>query len=93
MTVTVDLPQHIELAYIAAAEAKGVPVDVLVRDVLLSHLCDAQAVPETISPAHQWVEEDGVSVLRTGQRISSASVDQTLDQIRRERDLTILGQY
>lgn len=37
MTVTLDLPPDIERAYLAKATAKGVPVEVLVREVLLAH--------------------------------------------------------
>lgn len=36
MTVTLDLPPHIEQAYLAEAQAKGVPLDELIRDLLLS---------------------------------------------------------
>jgi hypothetical protein len=37
MTVTLDLPPEIERAYLAKATAKGIPVEVLVREVLLAH--------------------------------------------------------
>jgi hypothetical protein len=37
MTVTLDLPPDIERAYLAKATAKGIPVEVLVREVLLAH--------------------------------------------------------
>jgi hypothetical protein len=36
MTVTLDLPSHVERAYRAEARAKGVPLDVLVREVLIA---------------------------------------------------------
>ena len=36
MNVTVNLPPHIEQAYLAEAQAKGVPVDELVREVLIA---------------------------------------------------------
>lgn len=35
--------------------------------------------------------EDGVPVLRTGKPISISVIDETLDEIRRERDHSILG--
>ena len=37
MTVTLDLPPHTEQAYRAEASARGVPVEVVVREVLLAH--------------------------------------------------------
>jgi hypothetical protein len=37
MTVTLDLPPNVERAYLAKASAKGVRVEVLVREVLLAH--------------------------------------------------------
>jgi hypothetical protein len=36
MTVTLDLPQQVEKAYRAEAQAKGVPIDELIRDVLIA---------------------------------------------------------
>ena len=36
MTVTLDLPSHIESAYRAEARAKGVPLDELMREVLIA---------------------------------------------------------
>ena len=36
MTVTLDLPPLVEAAYLAEAEAKGVPLEDLVRDVLIA---------------------------------------------------------
>jgi hypothetical protein len=36
MTVTLDLPPHIERAYLAEALAKGVPLDELMREVLIA---------------------------------------------------------
>ena len=36
MTVTVDLPPDVETAYLSEARAKGVPVDDLVREVLIA---------------------------------------------------------
>lgn len=36
MTVTLNLPPHIEQAYLAEAQAKGLSLDELVRNLLLS---------------------------------------------------------
>jgi hypothetical protein len=54
MTVTVDLPPHVEQAYVAEAEAKGVSLDELVRDVLLSQR-PFPVAPEL--PPEEWVRE------------------------------------
>ena len=36
MTVTLNLPQQVEQAYLAEAQARGLPLDVLVSEVLLA---------------------------------------------------------
>ena len=36
MTVTLNLPPHVEEAYLAEAQAKGLSLDELVRNILLS---------------------------------------------------------
>ena len=87
MTVTVNLPQKIEQAYIAAARTTGVSVDALVSDVLVSN------APVAESP--QWpelIQEHGIPVLRTGQPLDPSVIADTIDMIRRERDLSVLGQ-
>ena len=38
MTVTINLPQNVEQAYLSAAQTKGVSVDALLTDVLVSHV-------------------------------------------------------
>jgi hypothetical protein len=87
MTVTVDLPPKVEQAYVAAARAKGVSVDVLVADVLVSN------APAADSSQHpELIEEHGIPVLRTGQPLDASVVADTIDMIRRERDLSVLGQ-
>lgn len=86
MIVTVNLPQKVEQAYLAAARTRGVSVDALMADVLASH------APEVESSQHpELMDDDGIPVLRTGQPIDPSVVDDTLDRIRRERDLSVLG--
>jgi hypothetical protein len=36
MTVSLDLPPQVEQAYIATAQARGVPVDAVVREVVIA---------------------------------------------------------
>ena len=93
MSVTIHLPQHVEQAFSAAAEAKGVSIDVLVRDLLLTHLPAPQSAQEALPSCAEWVEEEGISVLRTGHPITPEVVDDTLNLIRRERELAVLGQF
>ena len=80
MTVTINLPQNVEQAYLSAAQSKGVSVAALLTDVLVSH------VPATESALRpELVEERGVPVLRTGHPLDPSMVDDILDAIRRER--------
>jgi hypothetical protein len=90
MRLTIDLPEQVEQAYQAAARAKGVSVDALVSDVLLSHTPIAVSAAQ---PAErpQLREERGIPVLRTGQPISQTTVDETIESIRREREQSVLG--
>ena len=87
MTVTINLPQNVEQAYVTAARTKGMSVDALVTDVLVSHvpMAETAQLPELI-------EEHGIPVLRTGYPLDPSVVNDTLDAIRRERDLSVLGQ-
>jgi len=54
LTVTLKLPPQVEKAYLAEAQAKGLSLDDLVRDVLLARQ-PAPSAPD-LTP-EQWVEE------------------------------------
>jgi hypothetical protein len=54
MTVTLDLPPDIERAYLAEAQARGLPLDVLVREVLLARQPYLSADE---MPPEEWVRE------------------------------------
>ena len=61
MTVTLNLPPHVEQAYLAEAHAKGLPLeDLVLQDVLLarqpSHVADQLPPDEWISKFKAWVE-------------------------------------
>jgi hypothetical protein len=47
MTVTLDLSPQVEMAYIAAAKARGLPVDAVVREILIAAQ-PARSVGETV---------------------------------------------
>ena len=87
MTLTINLPQDVEYAYLTEARSKGISIDSLVQDVLVSHAPGADSLRHP-----ELVEEFGISVLRTGQPLDPKVVSETLDAIRRERDLSALGQ-
>ena len=73
--------------------AKGVSVDALVSDVLLSHVPVAEAGQQATASGQQLIEENGVTVLRTGQPLSASVVKDTLESIRLERDFAALGSF
>ena len=54
MTVILELPPHTERAYLAEAAARGVPLEVVVREVLLAHEPTLEAAE--LSP-EEWVEK------------------------------------
>ena len=88
MTLNVHLPEKVEQAYQAAARTKGVSVDTLVADVLVSHAPPAESAASPV-----LFEEHGIPVLRSGQPLDPSVVADTIDAIRRERDLSLLGQH
>ena len=54
MTLTLNLPPLVEQAYLAEAQARGVSLDALVRDVLVAQQPSRPAAEMT---PEQWVEE------------------------------------
>jgi hypothetical protein len=54
MTVTLDLPPHTERAYRAEAAARGVSLEVVVREVLLANEPNPEATE--MSP-EEWIEK------------------------------------
>lgn len=84
--MVVNLPQKVEQAYLAAARTKGISVDTLVAEVLVSN------APVAESAHHpELIEESGIPVLRVGQPLDPLIVADTIDMIRLGRDLSILG--
>lgn len=86
MTVTITLPRDVERAYEAAARNRGVSVDALVTDIVVSHAPAAET-----SQRPELIEELGIPVLRTGVPLDPSVVTDTLDAVRRDRDLSNLG--
>lgn len=54
MTVTLNLPPHIEQAYLAEAQAKGLSLDELLRNLLLSL---QPSIPATELSPEEWVRQ------------------------------------
>jgi hypothetical protein len=52
MTVSVDLPPHVEQAYLAEARARGLPLDALLREILVASQPGLAA--KELSP-EEWV--------------------------------------
>jgi hypothetical protein len=56
VTVILDLPPSIEQAYLAEAHARGLPLEALVREVLMAHSATASPQSDEMSP-DEWVRE------------------------------------
>jgi len=91
LTLTIELPSEIEAGLIARAQARGLPLEQNVRRFLVEQF--AETGPEALSVGATGVleKEADVWVLRTGQPITAAAVDDTVNAIRQERDLANLG--
>ena len=90
MTVTLNLPPDIERAFLDEAEAKGLPLDEFLRDILVSQARNEHGRRSTsaVHASARLATEAGVPVLCAGEPIDLDVVDETLDAIRRERDTT-----
>jgi len=86
MTITVNLPEHLEQAFIAEARAKGITVDALMREVLLAH------PPVSVSSdGPKLIYIEGIPALRSGHPLAASVLDETLELVRQERESAILG--
>ena len=54
MTVTLDLPPQVEEAYLAEAQARGLPLSEIVREVLVAA---RPAVPASEVSPEEWVRQ------------------------------------
>ena len=100
MTVTLNLPPDVERAFLAEAQTRGLTLDEFISAMLVSQ-SPAKQAPSTkaigsstaASRFFPLEQEDGVPVLRTGQPLNPSVIDDTLDMIRRERELSMLGTF
>jgi hypothetical protein len=89
MSITLHLPPEIEAGLIAEAEARGVPVDNLLEEVV-RRFAEVN-IPVQPSAAGRLQKEAGAWVLSTGEPMSPDLVQDTLNALRQERDLGNLG--
>ena len=83
MTVKLDLPPNVEKAYLAEARAKGVPLDELMREVLIAGQPSLPAT-ETVfeqglglfgSPEHAALLDEVVAIAYEERRRPASSTD------------------
>ena len=101
MTVTLTLPPDVEQAFLAEASASGLSIDVFLARVLVSRITAPISAPSSFSDQQEIANsgtqlfplqrEDGIPVLRTGQPLAPSIVDDTLHMIRREREVSAIG--
>lgn len=75
MTVTLDLPPQVEQAYLAAAQARGLPLDALVREVLIAG--------QPTDLAHGTVFEQGLGMFKSPE--DAALLDEVVSIAYEER--------
>jgi len=92
VTVTLHLPPDIEHALLAEAEARGLSLDVLL-EILLRQFTTAARPDEPTTEGTIIQLDDGMLALHSGHPISAETVNDTIDALRRERDLNNLGTF
>jgi hypothetical protein len=80
VTITLDLPPNVEQAYIAAAQARGVPLDAFVREVVIA--AKPGNIPGAKLPA-QTVFEQGLGLF--GNQEDAALLDEVVSIAYEER--------
>lgn len=88
MTVTLHLPPDIEAGLLAEASARGLSIDTLLTTVIRRFVADTVSTADA-QPSLR--NEQGAWVLYGGKAMSANLADETLEAVRRERDLTNLG--
>jgi hypothetical protein len=88
MTVTLNLPPDIEAGLLAEARARGLSIDTLLATVIGRFVADTVTTTDRQASLRN---EQGAWVLYGGEPMPAAFVDETLEAIRHERDLTNLG--
>jgi hypothetical protein len=92
VTVTLNLPPDIEHSLLAEAEARGVSLDALL-EMLLRQFAAANQPDQPTTEGTIIQMDDGMWALHSGHPISAETVNDTIDALRRERDLSNLGMF
>ena len=95
MTVTLNLPPDVEQAFLGEAASRGLTPDQLASDLLLTRTAWQHGGVSTgaESPSALLPMEDGIPVLRTGQPMALDVINDTLELVRLERDLSGFGTF
>jgi hypothetical protein len=79
VTITLDLPPLVEQAYVAAAQARGLPVEAIVREVMIA----AKPNPGLSPAATQTVFEQGLGLF--GSKEDAALLNEVVSIAYEER--------
>jgi hypothetical protein len=93
MTVTLSLPPDIEQGLLAEAESRGLSLDALLEELIRQHAAASVQSSGSDGGGIMVKLDDGMWALRTGHPISVDTVSDTIDALRRERDLSNLGLF
>jgi hypothetical protein len=81
VTLTIELPSETEAGLIARAKARGLPLKQYLRRFLVEQFSETGPDAPYAGAAGVLDKEEDVWVLRTGQPITAAVVDDTLNAI------------
>jgi hypothetical protein len=94
MTVTLNLPPNVEQAFIGEAASRGLTPDQFASEVLLTRAAWQHGGVSTGAESSALLQmEDGVPVLHTGQPMALHVINDTLELVRLERDLSSFGTF
>jgi hypothetical protein len=93
MTVTLRLPPDLERCLLAEAESRGVPLDALLEMLIWQFATTSVHSSSGATDGMMVKLGDGMWALRTGYPISADTVNDTIDTLRRERNLGNLGLF
>lgn len=91
MSVALRLPPDIEQNLLAEAASRGVSLDALLETLLRQFAAAGVHSPDSGTGGIMVKLDDGMWALRTGHPISADTVNDTMEALRRERDLGNLG--
>jgi hypothetical protein len=94
MTVTLNLPPDVEQAFIGEAASRGLTPGQFASEVLLTRAAWRHRGVSTDAESSALLQmEDGVPVLHTDQPMALHVINDTLERVRLERDLSSFGTF